>query len=117
MSADGYSVCPRCLDNARRELAVRAAEVQAMYGVAPPTEYTRALQSLPTVDPESFRTFREEYEVGLRHEYEPGHTGRVVGVEGTVRWSYGGGCDVCGLVANVTGDHPFWTPDGDGAAA
>jgi hypothetical protein len=49
------------------------------------------------IDPEKFRTLREDYEF-------------YGAEEGTVRWDYGAGCGVCRLRVSLSGNKKFWEP-------
>ena len=94
MSADNWAVCPRCVKQARAAEAKALAKVMATYGKVPVEEFDRARADIPDLDPEKFRTFREDYE--------------IYGAEdGTVKVSYSGGCDTCGLSLNFSDEHPL----------
>jgi len=84
MSADNWAICPRCVKRAREKLTACTGDVVMSYGQVPLEDFVRAQASLAPVDPEQFRTFREDYEIHGASE-------------GAIRVDYGGGCDVCGL--------------------
>jgi hypothetical protein len=95
MSASNWAVCPRCLHLASQAEAGRVASLQSKLTAE---EFASISDSLAAaIDPEKFRTLREDYEF-----YGAG--------EGTVRWSYGASCDVCGLSVSLAGDKKFWEP-------
>ena len=89
MSADYWAVCPRCLKRAR---ATHTASVQAVmdsYGQVPVAEFDAARAALIEINPEDYRTFREDYEFHISE---------------TGEWSasYGGSCETCGLEHNFS---------------
>lgn len=94
MSADNWTVCPRCLLRARKEIETRAETLRAGYGTLSHEEYL-ALVHAPA--PEILgsrppRDFREDYEVS--------------GAEtGTVTIGYSGSCQTCELELNFTQEH------------
>ena len=84
MSADNWAICPRCIKRATREHDEQVATVMATYGQVSVDEFDAARAALKDVDPEAFRTFREDYE--------------FYGAEdGEVTASYSGHCAKCGL--------------------
>lgn len=99
MSADNWAVCPRCLARAREAEAEQLAAVMASYGKVPVEEFDQARAAIKPVNPEDFRTFREDYEI----------TGAD---ECVVKVSYGGGCGKCGLGLRFTDEHPLPLEDG-----
>lgn len=102
MSADRWTVCPRCVRNREAALARRAEQVEAMYGKASMAEFDQARADLAaeksgTIDME---TFREDYE--------------IYGAEdGEVKVTYSGRCSTCHLSLEFTHTHPL---DVDGAS-
>lgn len=96
MSADNWAICPRCVYNARKEAEERFEAARAAYGNVPAAEYEalRAAAQVP-VDPESFDTFREDYE--------------IYGAEdGTITVTYSGSCNTCGLGLHFRIEKPFY---------
>jgi hypothetical protein len=73
MSADSWEICPRCLQQAQDK---GIADFKKTYGYTPPIDH------IP-IEPEDYRTFREDYEIGLYR----GHF--IV--------NYAGQCTVCKL--------------------
>lgn len=94
MSADNWSVCPRCRDRAKAEKIARAQAAVDAYGKVSAEEYA-ALVERSTEPLEPKETFREDYEFY-------GASG------GTVTASYSGHCDVCGLGVDFQYEHPFY---------
>lgn len=94
MSADNWTTCPRCLQEAQEAAAQRQQEVSDLYGTVPVEEFDRRRGALVPVDPEKYRTFREDYEIGA--------------IDGCVEWNYRGGCAICSLSTNVKGSERFW---------
>lgn len=97
MSADNWARCPRCTAVAAAKFAAREVAIQASYGVAPVEKFDADRQALAD-DRATFEdrrpTFREDYE--------------IYGAEtGVVTVRYGGGCQVCGLVLDITEQHPI----------
>lgn len=89
MSADNWARCPRCVARDAADIEVRSAAVDKAYGsvsVAEFDEMREALAASRTHHDEynSFRTFREDYEI-------------YGAEEGEVTVSYRGGCSTCGL--------------------
>jgi len=95
MSADNWDICPKCVANAVEELEARKAKVQEAYGKVSIEEFEAMRADTPeTVDPEDFRTFREDYEFwGAR--------------DGVVHASYKGHCKECGTDLGFKSDHPI----------
>jgi hypothetical protein len=85
MSASNWAVCPRCVNRATKLVVELRERAFAGYGTLPLAEFDalRSEASKP-VDPEDFRTFREDYEF-----YGVG--------DGKVTASYSGHCEKCGL--------------------
>lgn len=98
MSADNWDVCPRCLDRAQGEAAEALENVMALYGNVPVDEFDAKRAALEEVDPEKYRTFREDYEIWGASE-------------GRFDLSYSGACTTCGLKYEKKLDECFWTPE------
>lgn len=103
MSADNWAVCPKCLGVAMEAWAKKLMAVQNSYGVAPPEEYMANLKEASNQpDPETFRTFREDYEVGL---IDGLNLNRAAGPMFFV--SYSGGCRECGFGHTYNHEEPI----------
>ena len=66
MSADNWTVCPRCqkAEEARREL--RRKQVEDSYGQVPAAEYLAAVERLTLEEQDGIKeTLREDYDVGI----------------------------------------------------
>lgn len=98
MSADNWAICPRCRDTAEAERQERLRVAADAYGKVSAAEY-EALRSAALIseDPESFQTFRENYEF-----YGAG--------EGTIIASYKGHCQRCHLAVQFKHEVPFYSP-------
>jgi hypothetical protein len=95
MSADNWEVCPKCLAAAKDTADAKHAEVYAQYGKVSPEEFDRLRSELKAVDPEDFRSFREDYEFYGANE-------------GELQVSYSGGCQECGLKVGLKTSKKFW---------
>ena len=84
MSADQWSVCPRCLTTAEKREREQRAAVVAMYGSVSIEEFDGARDAIEEVRDEDYRTFREDFEV-------------YGADEGTVNIDYSGRCTKCSL--------------------
>lgn len=101
MSADNWAICPRCLNRARKAeddalAIIKESRRQAIAEDMPIPEsvFTAAEAAVKRVEPEDYRTFREDYE--------------FYGVEsGTVSYDYSGYCDVCELSLSFNDKHPI----------
>lgn len=100
MSANNWARCPRCTVRGEQRLAGLHAELEKLYGTAPVREFDKARADL-TVEIEKFAkrvaNFREDYEIS--------------GAEsGTVKVTYGGQCQDCGLSLSFDEEHeiPDW---------
>lgn len=94
MSADNWAFCPRCLGHAKTEAVAQEQAVAAKYGHLSMQEFDRLRAGIAPVDPEKYRTFREDYEIGVDG--------------GDVAWEYSGSCTICGLNTSVKGRKRFW---------
>ncbi len=97
MSADNWAICPRCLHEAQAAATAERERVQALYGQVELEEFEKQRAALSEPDDESFRTFREDYEI---YDAETG----------TVQIDYRGGCTRCGTSAVYTDAVTFWAP-------
>lgn len=100
MSADNWSVCPRCFDNETAQRQGAIVCVKAIYGQVPIEEFDRQrqeLQPLPTRDG-FVKDFREDY------EFYGAESGELI-------WRYRGRCKTCGLATEVDDKQRFYTPD------
>lgn len=97
MSADHYAICPRCRDEAKADYETRQRRLREAYGAMPVDEYEALSKAAEAFDEERFRTFREEW------EFFDASTG-------TVKMSYGGECDRCGLSVTFDGEKKFYEP-------
>lgn len=95
MSADNWAVCPRCLTEATNVHATEEARIAGLYGQVPVGEFDAERAALAEVDPEKFRTFREDYDF-------------YGAEEGEVRAKYSGGCKTCGLSVSFEKTKRFW---------
>jgi hypothetical protein len=97
VSADNWSVCPRCWDDAQRKADEAKVEVMGLYGAIPVEEFDKRRDALEEPDPDTYTTFREDYE--------------FYGADkGEVHASYRGGCSACGLSVELKASKRFW-PD------
>jgi hypothetical protein len=95
MSASNWAICPRCVERAKDALTDQTIEIGRMYGRVTIEEFDAARKAQKPVNPEDFRTFREDYSF---HGAE----------EGAVVASYGGECSECGLSVDFEHVHKFW---------
>lgn len=99
MSADNWAICPRCLDRAKAERAAKFEAARIAYGNVEPEEYERLRSEAQVeIDPEQFRTFREDYEFWGAED-------------GKVGASYKGRCQTCDLSAGFEREKVFYTPE------
>jgi hypothetical protein len=77
---------------------VKRAAVMALYGKVSVDEFDRERSVLPTVDPEEYRTLREDY------EFVDAKTGEVTAVYDC----YGTTCDLRGT---LRASERFWSPE------
>jgi hypothetical protein len=98
MSADNWSVCPRCFSRAQKEAREKWENVMALYGQIPVDEFDRKRATLTEPKADSFITFREDYEF-------------YGADEGEIHADYGGECSACGLSVTLKASKRFWTPE------
>ena len=85
MSADNWTVCPRCLQKRAEDLRDMDARIAEAYGTEPMEVFEGMRTELATKQAEEMpRTFREDYEFWGASE-------------GVVTASYRGHCSTCGL--------------------
>lgn len=101
MSADNWTVCPRCFDNAIRKAAQAKATVMNLYGKIPVEEFDAKRAALADPVKGDFETFREDYEFFGAHD-------------GEIHASYKGHCSKCGLHVELKVSKKFWPEDTDG---
>jgi hypothetical protein len=97
MSADNWAICPRCLQQAREANEAECTRVSEMYGTVPVEEFDAARAAIKPVDPEEYRTFREDY------EFYGAEQGEVIA-------DYEGRCSKCNLGGSFRTSKKFW-PD------
>ncbi len=95
VGADNWQPCPQCLYWARQKASVEQNAVMELYGEVPVEDFDARRAALPSVDPDDFYTFREDY------EFWGAETGEV-------QVSYRGACNVCGLSATIETSNRFW---------
>jgi hypothetical protein len=95
MSANKWSICPRCLAAGRDRAEAEHRAVMALYGSIPVEEFDAKRSALPDFDPEAYQTFREDYEF-------------YGAEEGQVQADYKGQCDACGLSVELHAERRFW---------
>lgn len=85
MSADNWEICPRCVNRAEKALAAKAMKLTELMEKLDADERKLVSTDLGSVNPEDYRTFREDYEF-----YVNPATARV-------EVSYSGHCTECEL--------------------
>lgn len=83
MSADNWSICPRCKKQVELEAKIQGEKAELSYGKVPPYEYLTLLQ-LANKPLKLQETLREDYEIRICPD-------------GLFYVSYFGQCDKCGL--------------------
>lgn len=87
MSADNWTVCPRCFHRKQEGVESRKAEVDAAYGKVPVDQFDAMRAEFEKYRDEPMpQNWREDYEIGL---YDDG--------SGAFFVSYSGSCNECGL--------------------
>jgi len=86
MSANNWTVCPRCTQTYVSKIARAKQALNDSYGKVPIEEYERLLENLQTAQKEN-----EEEPETLREDYEQGI------YNGHYRVSYSGSCENCGF--------------------
>lgn len=100
MSADRWSVCPRCTDRKRGELNADEEALQLSYGVISAAEFIKA-QAVFVQKSKDVTAMPEEF----REDYS------VYAEDGVVTVQYLGSCTRCGLRTDFTHEHPFYPKD------
>lgn len=80
MSADNWTYCPKCQENARIKAAKAEAKLLESYGKIPINEYLKRMGEVNN-PPKLEESFREDYEVGI--------------IDGSLEISYRAWCNVC----------------------
>lgn len=76
MSADNWSICPKCVKNRTQELEKKKAEIVKNYGKVSSEEYFRLIDSLKkeevscSFETKEVLTLREDYEIGISENGE-----------------------------------------------
>lgn len=106
MSADNWTVCPRCLHKALIEKEELKRQVNELYGKIAIVEFDdlRAQAEAPL---EIKHTFREDYETGM-HSIE--EVEDLANVRGQFFVVYKGECQECGLRYEHRHEETFWDP-------
>ena len=92
MSADNWAICPTCVPRARMAAEQQHMAAMESYGTIPAEEFQAKLAAIPVVNPEDYRTFREDYEI-------------YGASAGDVTVDYSGSCSVCGTHLEFTDHH------------
>jgi hypothetical protein len=95
MSDDNWAICPKCLDIAQHEAAKEHRRIMDLYGSVPVEEFDKLRDALKPIEPETYRTFREDYEF-------------YGAVSGEITASYSGHCTVCDLGLDFEDKRPFY---------
>lgn len=103
MSADNWAVCPRCKAREEARIAELKRRADEAYGKIPVAEFDALRREAETpLDAEKFRTFREDWEIGI---FEPDLRQLFI--------SYAGSCSVCGLEAEHRHEATIYDPAED----
>lgn len=94
MSANNWTFCPRCLQEAKDGYNQQRERVMALYGTVPVDEFDEQRAALSEPIEEPFRTFREDYEFWTE--------------DGKLHWGYSGACTKCNLRVEEKGSKRFW---------
>ncbi len=68
MSADNWADCPKCKKKFEDEQLQRIKKANEAYGKAPQAEYCKLVTEASIVRVSKYRTFREDYGIGLEGE-------------------------------------------------
>lgn len=83
MSADNWTVCPKCGKSAKDEQLARIDAASAAYGKVSAAEYERLRVEAAKPLPEEVETLREDYDIGI--------------YRGKFSVDYRASCDACGF--------------------
>lgn len=97
MSADRYSVCPRCSHNHEASIAEEKGRVGRLYGQVPVEEFDAAREALRQREDEGLKaTLREDWEITQPE------------TDGMTDVYYKASCDVCELRFQVEEHYTIW---------
>lgn len=83
MSADNWTICPRCKKNAEAKAEKAQADLAKLYGKISAADFLARSNALKDAAKEQLEeTFREDYQVGMKED-------------GTFKTDYRGGCTEC----------------------
>jgi len=86
MSADNWGICPSCYNKALQSKNADRKTVEESYGKISLEDFNKMFkEAARKVEPEDFRTLREDYEIGVDRE-------------GTFEVTYSGHCSECGFI-------------------
>ncbi len=93
MSADNWTLCPRCIAQRKANIVATRAEADAAYGKVPVEEWLSLNEAAQVAHIEDGkRNFREDYDIGIDND-------------GQVDINYSGHCNECGF--DVQFSHSF----------
>lgn len=100
MSADRWSICPKCGKTPQEIRAEREQALAEVYGKVPREEWEemREAAAAPIREDEAMETFREDWDIYLQ--------------DGAVNVSYTGYCARCGAHVEFKHEHPVGTRGG-----
>lgn len=102
MSADAWSICPRCLRDAQNTIENHRALLHHYYGTVEPAEYLKMVNELAVMEIKLEKTISNGEGDGytFRENYE------FYGAEtGVLKVSYSGVCQTCGLTLRFKQEH------------
>lgn len=95
MSADNWTICPKCHEEHEKKLIEFDDQVTKAYGKVPPDEYERLRKERAQLETQAEpETLREDYEQGI--------------LEGEYYLRYSGHCNVCGFDFQKSIDEQVW---------
>lgn len=94
MGASDWDDCPRCAARAERKISEATTALLDSYGRVPLAVFDKARAVIAEIRAPS-GSFRESYAISGA-------------CEGVITVSYQGSCQVCGLSADFSCEHPFW---------
>lgn len=92
MSASNWAICPQCVKRARENLVKSLRNLRENLS---PEDFALVQRTMANVDPEDFRTFREDFEFSGNWELFGGVPEN--GAAPTITASYSGHCEECGF--------------------